>query len=253
MNKTTSLFVLIFSLCLVGCSDDIPYLNKDDSYNQTFSKYVEYTKKSKERINEMWSLISPLQSRTSIDSMSGNELFWYLVSLPENKLDSLRNIYCTPENLNAQEEIYELNLQTLIELSSPEDVQNLYTFIDNYVDLGGHDIQYIETELKSRFDSSPEIIKDCVIDDAAWIDENIPEQPSDPNSINAHQECIKHIIKELTKSKELDAALLVATDLGSLYDPLLGFVIGAGTITYSLISELELAHEYHKCMIGRSY
>lgn len=245
--------VLTLIICIAaGCSTEKTDL-LDAAENARLSllqRYHEASVAAHNDVVDMYKLIGVCTSRSDFSTMNGNELFWYLVNLPSEEMDSLRTLYCTDENLEACEYIYELNLQALIDLSSPTDAQNYYSFIDSYVEIGGHNIDFIEKELKSTFANSSDELKFCIIDEAAYIDEFIPVNP---NYVNHHEACLKNVIDKMVEGKKIDAGLLVATEIADIANPTVGLLVSTGGVIFNLIASLELAHEYNMCMLTTTH
>lgn len=239
---------LIVALAFIGCSSETPLY--DNQLNEIQSKYAESKEKVKEEIQQICGVLFQNNTRAFLGIESGRELFWYLINLPDSELDSLYNIYCSPENEAIIEEYYELNIEALINLTSAEDVQNFYSFIENYVQMGGHDLDYIEQELETTFSSSDDIIREGVIEGAVWCDDLMPDNPM---CIDQHVKCLEEAQAKLASSKIADLYVMGTADTLYLFCPELGLADGAGGVLYSLYSMLELTHEYHMCLLKKAY
>lgn len=240
---------------LSSCSSDYiePSYRADDS-TIILSKYDEARNKTRQSIVEQLKFLGVKPSRASLDTLNGYDLIRYLLLLPESELDSLRQIYCTEENKRAHEIMVEFSIDKMIELSSPEEVQNLFSFRNDYIEMGGHNPGYLINSLNTTFSQSPDIIRDNVIEDAAIIDEYLPNPTEmQPAYVDTYAECLRQLTNEMIDSKEADIAILGLTDGVGLFFPEAGICIGLGGMVYSLFSTLEATHKFHECVATRTY
>ena len=194
MNKLFNFTVIAMLLAIIAsaCATDQPEpAVATANYTSFESLYAQAKQRTQERNRAMWSLLGVSNSRA--DTLNGNSLFWHLANLPEAEFDSIYNVYCSPENLAIYEDIYELNLQALIDLSSPEDVQNLFNFTKKYIEIGGHNPDFVNKGLHTTFVDSGDPIKEAMLEEVEFIDEVLP---LDPDLVDAHRKCLEKTLED---------------------------------------------------------
>ncbi len=76
--------------------------------------------------------------------------------------------YCTEERKKLYNDSYEALIAELIGLTSENEVDLLFDFIDNYINFQESDISYVRQNVVIV---SSTIIQDCIINSAAIVDE----------------------------------------------------------------------------------
>ena len=246
MNKLFNFTVIAMLLAIIAsaCATDQPEpAVATANYTSFESLYAQAKQRTQERNRAMWSLLGVSNSRA--DTLNGNSLFWHLANLPEAEFDSIYNVYCSPENLAIYEDIYELNLQALIDLSSPEDVQNLFNFTKKYIEIGGHNPDFVNKGLHTTFVDSGDPIKEAMLEEVEFIDEVLP---LDPDVIDSHRKCLETALK--------DNGIEIVIDLldtgAAIYDPA-NIFLDVSSVVKDFSTVVKIVHEYHNCLITTAW
>lgn len=241
------LFILFVTLCVTACcNNEIALPENSEVMSEIQLKYHTYQQQMQGNIEQMLDVLSPVNSRSEDSMVSPVEAFVDCLSkLPPETVDSLYEIYCTPEVKLQYEAYEEAVVEVLVANSSLEEVSNLYSFRDAYIESGGNNMKMIEGFSRN---ASP-MIRDCMIGSAAAIDAymGVTTQSLDGNSY-----CFGLLILEISKSALSDAAVTVA---GKAALAMIGSVPGADVVGglilagLGLYEAIELAHDYNQCCL----
>lgn len=170
---------------MMGCtSEEQSIITSRENSNEVKSQYqyfkgIEITKKS-----DILHNMGISDTRNTETNLYELDFISYLASLSEQQIDSLANLYCTPQLEERAINQYISSIEKLTEMTSCMDVESLFSFIDNYISIGGHSLD----ELTIAVEDKPEIISLCMIKAAASIDvilsQNINTRTSKTDCIN---------------------------------------------------------------------
>lgn len=232
---------LMFFTCyfyLTSCENNDYPVPPKHHYNQIISsKYIVSKSDINNSILQTMHIMGAPNNRTSIE-ITGNDLVNFVSSLPKEYVDSLYLIYCNPDNeLQYEDYLDDIDLG-LVKETSESDVDQLYTFINSYKEVGGNNMQMLETACYKK----PLIIQECMISCAAIIDTFSLDYPI---SRNANSWCLH----------ELTLKLMESIIEGKIADIAIDFIPGANVIGacvmagMDLYSAIKTAHEYEMCCV----
>lgn len=135
-------------------------------------------------------------------AITPSEFLMFIVNMPESQVDSLKAAYCTPEQLAELETYQDLRENKLIEASSAEDVAKLYSFIDEYISVGGRSYQLLE---EASRDTHPLIQLGMAIA-AASVDEMLVDYPTTRIDYDCLAEVLRNNGLQITSDVLLDVA-----------------------------------------------
>lgn len=238
-------------LCLLGAmlaiglfscdsAKDRGLLSKPENTSWT-QIYANHQNHKKESLGKTFRCIQGDSTNTYSDPLSGNQFIDSLLCLPPQAIDSLYNLYCGPEADALKEQYYNALIDALAELTSPQEVDDLLLFCQNYIARGGHDPVYIEENCMGR----DPLIASCIISCAAGID--IFAQP-EGDHLPANAWCLEQLRQKLevdaitdTLQEQLVAYLEAA--------PEADFVVILVFAGYDLYDAISTVYEYHQCLI----
>ncbi|MDE6269025.1 MAG: hypothetical protein K2M04_08100 [Muribaculaceae bacterium] len=235
---------LLTGIFVSSCNSSEEYFDEgmnDSSYVKR--TYVEFQDRLHDSFGQSICMISSGQIRgRDVKSISGEEFIRFLISLPIEKLDSLYNIYCTPEaDLDYQLKITQ-EIDKLINSTSVAEVEKIYEFAELYMQMGGRDLHMITEACRGV---SP-IIADCIIGSAAGIDEFLSILPKS-RDLNSY--CLSHLTERMAESMVENVVVDVAKDAAVALIAVPGADVVGGLVLagMDLYNAIELAHEYNMC------
>lgn len=165
MYKTFLLFLgATFSLFLACCSsDEDSSLTQSPNQDAESKLYSDYSMLAASNSNE---LFESLGIGSNNSRSEGKSLLAYLLSLSNEELDSLKTVYPVSEE-NDVDEQYDKAIDYLMENYPLEVVTNFISVTNSYFEMGGHNKDYIFSNIKDM----PESMKNITIGIAAYFDE----------------------------------------------------------------------------------
>ncbi len=224
-------------------SNEVPILEDEDKTLIEIGEIYESSQiNTQKSLGQIYVALYGSKSRSNMsDLITGTELIRLLTSMPVETVDSLYNIYCTPQKEEEYDNCYKTSIDELIRLSSLDEVLQMLDFTDSYIENGGHNMTTLAEAIKNK---TP-IIQECMIRCAAGIDEFIGTSAS--RSSNAY--CLHELQLEMAKSAVENEVIDVVGDamvsmIGVPGVDAAGALVLAG---YDLYSSLEMAHKYNMC------
>lgn len=137
-------------------------LNIEEQYEAACKKWATINSEELEKI-------SNYQSRNNPDHiLPANDIVGFLMSLSDENFTIIYNEYVDEEQMCQRAEETELKIDTLIDVTSATEVQQLYNYINDYISIGGHSVDYVEQH--SSPIESP-VIKYLTINSSAYYDQ----------------------------------------------------------------------------------
>lgn len=230
---------LLFTSCSnidseLGLNDD----SKEFSVREIYSKYYKESLKNATLIDVYGDGDFLDMGKTPIDLPSeeyDSELA-YLLSLSNTQLDSLAQCFTFGYTREEDEIASNANIEDLISRTSEEDVNQLFDFMENYAQIGGHSITYVEDNVDSF---CPEI-KNLAIKSAAEFDRFTGTTLAQLNDDPIDGSFCKSILAMECGGSLVSLAINL---MGSEEDPFM--IVGCGT---DLLGIIDAVKNYHNCV-----
>lgn len=208
--------------------------------NDVSRKYEEGKTYVRSVVNKYYSQLTGANTRVDV-SITPSEFLLYIINMPESQVDSLKAIYCTPEKLRELESYQDAREDKLIEITSAEDVAKFYSFVHEYVSIGGHSEQVLE---QSSAEVSPLIQWGMAIA-AAAVDEMLADYPS----TRIDWSCLEEVLQSNSINITLDI-IDTGLDFSTIEDPISieKLLLDAGMDINDIIHVKE---QYDLCCAGR--
>lgn len=243
------LFLIIYLLGIVSCTSDEYYVNNErsPSMTETTLRYEAKRKQIQERLGQICELLEGTCSRSDTDrSKTGVQYINCLTSLSTNRVDSLFTLYCTPKTDQIYDKCLDAALDTLISLTSEKEVNQLFDFIDAYIDNGGHN----SVMLYNAIQGTTSIIGDYMVDCAAGIDEFMINH-SQIEVSHIYSYCLERMLLDLINSAVENKVINVIRDLVDSLIVIPGVDVAADLILagVDLYTAIRIAHDFQMCCI----
>lgn len=163
------LSVLVFIGLFSSCGTE-EFLDNEQSENLKIEEQYEGACKRWATINsEELENISNYQSRNTPDNIiPAEDLVGFLMSVSDERFEVLYREYVDVKQMCQHAEVKELKIDTLIDITSATEVQELYNYIKDYISIGGHSVNYIEQYARSI--KTP-VIRYLAINSSAYYDQ----------------------------------------------------------------------------------
>ena len=231
---TFSLLVLSF----VACTTNEEISGEKESLDSSLKREYDAVQTSvRQALSQTMSEMDGCESRSETAQLSGAEFIQFLTELSSEKADSLYAEFCTPAASERYDALQDALYEALIAASSEAEVDALYEFIDQYIEIGGHNMEMI---LQSSNGMSS-IIKACMLRGAAAIDVFMGDAHYSRSSF-----CRDQLIIALARtSADIMGELLIDDAFAALPEAeIASILIDIGVDAYKAA---QLAYDYKKC------
>lgn len=235
------LHIFTFLLLLVSCAsnDDEVNVIQDESVSRMYEQGKEYVKAS---VQNTYFNLTGVRTRGG-EEVTPSAFLNYILNMPQSQVDSLKALYCQPNQIEAIEAMRDAREDALIEKTSYEDVAKLHTFINDYVSVGGNSIRLLEKATKG----TDPLIQFGMAVAAASVDEMLEGYPITRVDFGCLEEVLKqngYSISEDVLLELADMGIIATVPETSVEDIMYGAGVAVSEITLLTI-------QYEDCRAGR--
>jgi hypothetical protein len=209
--------------------------------NDVSRKYEEGKTYVRSVVNKCYSQLIGAKTRGDV-SITPSDFLLYIINMPESQVDSLKAIYCTPERTLAIEGYKDAREDKLMELTSAEDVAKFYSFVNEYVSVGGRSGKMLE---KASENTHP-IIQLGMAIAAASVDEMLADYPI----TRIDYGCLEEVLKNNGYEIAMDAIEDVIFDYEAVEDPMT-IEDALEELDVNIRDIVTMKNQYNDCIAGR--
>lgn len=235
------LHILVFLLILVSCAsnDDEVSVSQEEKVLRMYEQGKEYVKAS---VQNTYFNLTGTRTRGG-EEITPSDFLNYILTMPQSQVDSLKAIYCQPNQIEAIENMRDAREDALIEKTSYEDIAKFHTFINDYVNVGGNSVTMLE---KATNNTHP-LVQFGMAIAAASIDEMLEGYPK----TRIDMSCLEDVLKQNGWDISVDALQAVADLEIAVTAPETSVedIMFAAGVTVSEITLLRI--QYEDCCAGR--